>query len=135
VPLYVLQDEDGAPYWLVIDSETFATVPYTETLCGGTGVHDDPFPESVPVDAGASIDYVWGAQTAGAAALAWNAANNCTRITLVAPGSYTGRVCVFTSAPSNPIGAAFGDAGVPRRCVDTTIAVPSTGEALTVVSF
>ena len=130
-PLYAVEN-DRRPRQLSIDGLTDAVAPYIADQCGGDGTHDDPTYTLTAVAPGTSIDYVWGARTAGAAEVRLDEAKDCATISHVSPQSYSTHACLLLQAPPS---LSMDLAKLPQRCVDAVAVVPATGETQTVIAF
>jgi hypothetical protein len=130
-PLYTVLNNDH-PRQLAIDGVNDASSPYTADLCGGDGTHDDPQYTVTRVEPSASIDYVWGAKTGGAAAVLRDDSRNCSTISYVRAESYPAHACLLLNEPPRP---NMDLTSLPGQCRDSVAVVPVTGEALVVFAF
>jgi hypothetical protein len=128
-PLFAVLDNDH-PRQLSVDGVSYATSPYLADLCDGDGTHDDPHYTVVRVEPSTSIEWVWGARTAGAAGIQHDDARSCSTVAHVPAASYTAHACLLSSEPPRP---NMDLTNLPRVCRDSIAVVPVTGEA--VVSF
>jgi hypothetical protein len=131
--VYLAEYLGGVPQWLHIGAPELPLIGFGGSLCAD-GSHYDPIFLTVNVPAGGEVRYDWDG-----AYMTTTGPTGCWATAYAPSGRYPAKACAYTYGadagvqPSNGTGP-FSDGGA-ATCVDLTVTLPASGEALSTASW